>query len=376
MSGLPDLLRRLVAVESVNPLLVPGGSGEQEIARLVASEMERSGLETHLQEAAPGRPNAIGVLCGSGGGRSLLLNAHLDTVSLGAMDRPLELGVDGDRAYGRGAYDMKGSLAAILCAVHDLAEGPRLRGDVIVAGVADEEYSSLGTQKLLESVRADACLVAEPTGMHVCVGHKGFAWLRIQVEGVAAHGSRPDLGVDAIAKTGEVLVEVERLGERLASAPHPLLGPASIHASTIAGGQELSSYPARCTLELERRTLPGETQSAVEQEVADLLGQVRQRAPTLQAQADVFFWRDPFWIDPDAPLVADLLAVCRECGLEPQIRGESPWMDSAFLAAAGMPTVVFGPGGGGAHGSEEWVSVSDLERCREVFAALARRVCG
>ncbi|HET9920604.1 MAG TPA: M20/M25/M40 family metallo-hydrolase, partial [Ktedonobacteraceae bacterium] len=256
MSEIIELLRQLVAIDSINPDLVPGGAGEGEIARFVANWLEQAGLEVTIEEAAPQRPNVIAVARGSGGGRSLLLNAHMDTVGVAGMERPHEPYIEENRLYGRGAYDMKGGLAAILVA-GAAAKQRDLRGDVIVTAVCDEEYASIGTASVVKNWRADAAIVTEPTELDICVAHKGFCWLDIETTGVAAHGSLPELGVDAIAKMGKVLVALEALDRSLRAAPsHPLLGSGSLHASLIAGGQELSSYPERCLLNVERRTVP------------------------------------------------------------------------------------------------------------------------
>lgn len=372
------LLTRLVAIDSVNPSLVGGAAGERTIAAETVRLMRETGLGAWTDEFAPGRCNAIGKLAGSGGGKSLMLNAHVDTVGLGASAAPLVLRVEGDRAYGRGAYDMKGSLVSILLASQRLAQGPPLRGDVIITAVADEEYASLGTQRVLRAMTADAAIVTEPTGMQICVAHKGFAWIEIETEGRAAHGSKPDLGVDAIVHMGEVLVELHALSNDLARRPpHPRLATASLHASLIHGGQELSSYPARCVLQIERRTLPGETRSDIEEEVVELLATVKGKNPEFRGQSRVFFWRDAFEESEDSDVVKHLLAATRTVlGSQSAVVGETPWMDSAFTSAAGIPTVVFGPGGAGAHSDEEWVSISDIETCARVLVEMARSFCG
>ena len=268
MSELAELARSLVAIDSVNPELVPGGAGEAEVAGAVGSWLERAGLDVTVEELAPGRPNVVGVARGTGGGRTLLLNAHTDTVGTAAMRHPGEARLEGGRLWGRGAYDMKGALAAIMVAGARAREA-RLRGDVVVAAVIDEEVASLGTTALVERHTADGAIVAEPTEELVCVAHKGFVAFEVETRGRAAHGSRPDLGVDAIARMGHVLVGIERLDAELRADPrHPLLGSGSIHASLIEGGQEYSSYPARCLLRGERRTIPGETREQVEAELA------------------------------------------------------------------------------------------------------------
>jgi acetylornithine deacetylase len=267
MNDLEQLLHDLVAIDSINPDLVPGAAGEAAIAAFIAGWLRAAGLEVHLAEVRPGRPNVVGIAHGAGGGRSLLLNGHIDTVGVAGMSQPFRPRVEGGKLYGRGAYDMKGGMAACLIAAAEAAR-LNLRGDVIVTAVMDEEYAGLGTLAVAEQVHADGAIVAEPTELQLVVAHKGFVWLEVETQGVAAHGSRPHLGVDAIAKMGGVLTGLERLAAELAQRPpHPLLGPPSVHASTIQGGGEWSTYPDRCTLAIERRTLPGETGDTAEAEL-------------------------------------------------------------------------------------------------------------
>ncbi len=266
--GLLELLSDLVAIDSVNPSLVPGGAGESEIAAFVADWARRAGLEADVLEATPGRPSVVVRARGTGGGRTLLLCGHLDTVTVeGMTDAPHTPRLDGDRLHGRGAYDMKAGVAAALIACREAA-ALGLAGDVVVAAVADEEHASLGVQEVLRSVQADAAIVTEPTELELVVAHKGFVWAEIEVTGVAAHGSRHELGVDAIVKSGPILSALGELDAALGERTHTLLGRGSVHASKIEGGEELSSYPARCVLGLERRTLPGDTAAGVEAELA------------------------------------------------------------------------------------------------------------
>jgi acetylornithine deacetylase len=283
--------------------------------------------------------------------------------------------IAGDRLYGRGAYDMKAGVAAALIAVREAAR-LRLAGDVLVAAVADEEHASIGIQEVLRRISADAAVVTEPTELQVVVAHRGFVWSEIEVIGRAAHGSRPHLGVDAIVKMGAVLTQLEQLDRALADRAHPLLGRGSLHASVIEGGAELSSYPARCTLGLERRTLPGETGAAIEGEIDALLARCRAADPAFQASHRTLLVREPFEIGRDADLVRLVAAATAEVLPEPApIAGASYWADAAFIAAAGIPTVMFGPGGEGAHAVEEWVSVSDTEAVARILVALATRLC-
>jgi acetylornithine deacetylase len=376
MNEIIELLRQLVAIDSINPDLVPGGAGEEKIARFIADWFERVGLEVVWGEPAPGRPNVIGIARGTGGGRSLLLNAHMDTVGVSGMERPHDPFIQDNRLYGRGAYDMKAGLAAIMVA-GATAKKRALRGDVIVTAVADEEFASIGTASIVKHWHADAAIVTEPTELNICTAHKGFAWLDIETKGVAAHGSRPDLGVDAIVKMGNVLVGLEELDHTLRSSPsHRLLESGSIHASLIQGGQELSSYPNHCLLSVERRTVPGETLQKVEAEIHGILEQITVSDPTFKASVKTSMVREPFEISLDEPIVRMLLhTTTRILGHEPEEIGQTAWMDSALLSAAGIPTVIFGPGGEGAHAVIEWSNLEHVERCAEILAAVAEEFC-
>jgi acetylornithine deacetylase len=376
MSQTTELLRQLVAIDSINPDLVPGGAGEQKIAHFVADWFERAGLDVVWDEAAPGRPNVIGIARGTGGGRSLLLNAHMDTVGVVGMERPHDPYIRDNRLYGRGAYDMKGGLAAIMAA-GAAAKKRGLRGDVIVTAVADEEYASIGTSSIVKHWRADAAIVTEPTELNICTAHKGFAWLDVETEGIAAHGSRPDLGVDAIVKMGKVLVGLEELDRSLRAAPsHRLLGSGSVHASLIRGGQELSSYPKHCLLSVERRTVPGETLQKVETELPRIFARISATDSTFKARVKTSMVREPFEVSLDEPIVRTVQSKATAIlGREPGEIGQTGWMDSALLSAAGIPTVVFGPGGEGAHAVVEWSNLEHVERCAEILAAVAEEFC-
>lgn len=370
-----ELVSELVRIDSVNPALVRGGAGEAEIAAFVARWARGQGLEADVLEATPGRPSVVVRARGSGGGRTLLLCGHLDTVGVEEMRDPHRPRVEGDRLYGRGAYDMKAGLAAALLACRDAA-AVGLAGDVIVAAVADEEHASLGVREVLSAVRADAAIVTEPTGLELVVAHKGFVWAEIAVAGRAAHGSRPDLGLDAIVKTGPILTALGELDAALAGHVHPLLGRGSVHASTINGGGELSSYPSRCVLGLERRTLPGEAASDVERELTALLDACFAADPETEATRRVLLTREAFEIDQDAEVVDFLRAAATETlGKTPPITGVPYWTDAAFIAAAGIPTAILGPGGAGAHAAEEWVSLSDTEAVARTIVAVASRLC-
>jgi len=302
VSDVVELTAKLVAVESINPDVVPGGSGEASLAQVVAEWWDRACLETTLSDASPGRPNVVAVARGRGGGRSLMLNAHLDTVGVAGMDDPLTPRLDGGRLYGRGAYDMKGSLAACMLAVAR-AQRERLAGDVVLTAVSDEEFASVGTEAIAASMEADAAIVTEPTELEVAVAHRGFVHVEIETIGRAAHGSRPHLGIDAIAKMGRVLVGIEDLDRRLRAHPtHPYVGSGSVHASLIEGGQEFSSYPARCVVQAERRTIPGETVAQVEAELAEIASVAGEGDQDFSAHVRVLASREPFEVPEDAEL--------------------------------------------------------------------------
>ena len=370
------LTAELVAVDSTNPDLVPGGAGEVEIARFVAGWLESAGLDVELRELGPRRANVMAIARGSGGGRTLMLNAHMDVVGAGDMGEPWTPRIDGTRLYGRGAYDMKASLAAIMLAGRDVAKRD-LRGDVMITAVADEEYASIGVQDVVRHMAADAAIVTEPTGLDLCVAHKGFVWLEVETRGVASHGSLPEKGVDAIAKMGPVLTGLADLHRELRSRPgHPLLGPSSIHASLIRGGQELSTYPARCVLSIERRTIPGETIAEVEGQIAAILAAAGAADSSFQAELRTLLVREPFSVGLDQPIV-DLARrhLARVTGRDPEIVGAGGWMDSAFLAAAGIPTVIFGPDGEGAHADVEWVDLVSATRTADALLGIIGEFC-
>jgi acetylornithine deacetylase len=293
------------------------------------------------------------------------------------MSDPFGAPVVAGRLYGRGAFDMKGSLAAMVEAGRIVAGNGLDDGELVLAFVVDEEYASLGTADLIRRERFDAAVVSEPTGLDVCVGHRGFVWARVETAGRAAHGSRFADGDDAIVRMGHVLTALDRLDrEILPARPHPLMGRASIHASMIAGGLGLSTYPDRCALEIERRTLPGERADDVAAELYRVVEEAGRASPGLAASVEILLSRPAYEIDPGAPIVQDLAASIQAVrGASPRIVGELAWLDSALLGDAGVPTVIYGPGGAGAHAAEEWVDLATVAECARVLADLVSRFC-
>ena len=379
MEELEQLLSDLVSINSINPDLVPGSPGEAEIAHYIADWLKLAGLDVELVESVSGRPNVVGIARGTGSGKTLLLNGHMDTVGVAGMPnahRP-RLDREAGRLYGRGAYDMKGGVAACMLAIAE-ARKQRLRGDVIFTGVIDEEYASLGTMDLAKRFHADGAIVAEFTELQLILAHRGFAWLEIETIGKAAHGSRPDLGVDAIVKMGKVLAEMEKLDQALRANPtHPLLGSGSLHASLIQGGQELSSYPDRCLLSVERRTLPGETPESVEGEFREIVENLRRSDPSFDAVVRRGIDRAPLETHEDEEIVRAIQAASAKLLNRPSpVAGVQFWTDAAILSAAGIPAVLFGPSGSGAHAVEEWVDLDSVKTCAELYLATVMEFCG
>ena len=376
MSDVVSLLEQLIAIDSVNPSLDPGGAGETEIALYVCDWFAARGLETHWLEPEPGRPSVVAVARGRGGGPRLMLNAHLDTVGASGMTDPFRPRLAGGRLHGRGASDMKASLAACMIALEHAAKLD-LAGDVILTAVADEEHASIGTRAVLEHWTADAAILTEPTGMQPCVAHRGFALFELELRGVASHTSQPDRGANALTALGRVLVEIEALDRRLRAADaHPLLGHASAQAVLASGGSELFTTPASATLTFERRTLPGETAAAIEREWHAILERVCATDRRLKWLSKLALQREPFESPADTEIVHSLEhAVSRVTGKAPSRVGAPYWMDSALVQAAGIPTVVFGPTAHGIHGPDESVVLEEVHALVRVLSEVIRDYC-
>ncbi len=375
LSHLADLVR----INSINPLLVAGAPGEAAIAAHVAAWARSRGLEVATPEVAPGRPNAIVRLRGTGGGRTLILNVHMDTVGVDGMTiPPFDPRIDNGRMYGRGSGDTKASLAAMIGAIEALQRsGSNLRGDVVLAGVADEEYSSLGSEHMARTEKADGCIMGESSSLNRLVAHQGFAWYEIQTIGRAAHGMFPDQGIDAISAMGKVLPELDRLDREVWSKNvHPLAGRCVFHNGTIRGGVEPGIYPADCSLQIEIGCNPGETMANRKVELEAVLARLAAQDAKFRARIVTLVEREPFESNPDAAVTTILGQCVREiAGMESPLVGENAWMDAALVEAAGIPTVVFGPAGGGYHGAVEWVDTEQVVLAARVLAETAARFC-
>lgn len=372
MDPLISLLSDLVANNTVNPALVAGAPGEAAAAEIARAWMSAAGLDVVVQEVLPGRPNVIGVLDGREPGPSVMLCGHLDTVGVEGMAAPFSPRIEDGRLYGRGSQDMKGGVAAMLGAAAQLAP-TWSRGRLIVAGVIDEEYESAGADALVKAWRADAAIVTEPTDLQLAVAHKGFAWIEVTTRGRAAHGSRPAEGRDAIMRMGRVLAVLEAKDRELQARPGlGLQGVASLHASIIGGGREISVYPDQCVLQMERRTVSGEEGKVPLAEVEAMLTRLRAQDVQFDASARLMTSRPPYALDPSHALPQALAASLTRRGLSATPVGMSFWTDAAILAAAGIPSILFGPRGAGLHSIEEYVEVDSVLACRDVLVETVR----
>ncbi len=376
-------LFELIEIPSINPQLAKDGKGEAAIAAYTAEALKALGLETVLYEPMPGRTSALGILKGSGGGRSLMWNAHTDTVGVSGMEKPFTPELRGGRVYGRGAQDMKGSLAAMLAAVKALSEAKgKLGGDVLIAGVADEEYGSVGTADMLDrlriaNIRVDGAIVTEPTDLLVAAAHRGYAWLEVETLGRAAHGSRWWEGIDANRMMARVMVGLDELATELIRRPaHPLVGPPSLHTPVLQGGSEMSIYADHCKLQIERRTVPGETSAGVLAEIQAVLDGVARQNEDFQGSVQLWFERPAFEAGAHSELLPLLMAQRDEIvGVSAPANGVAFWTDAALIAGQGIDTLLIGPLGGGLHTTEEWVDFDSCVRLAEILADTAQVFC-
>ncbi|MGD8402703.1 MAG: ArgE/DapE family deacylase [Anaerolineales bacterium] len=378
-SYLNKLTQEMIRINSVNPSLTPEGKGESKLGKYVAERLKELGLEVIVSEVAPGRVNTVGVLKGSGGGKSLLLNAHLDTVGVEGMSiDPFSGELKNGRMYGRGSQDMKGSLAAMITAAKAIVEaGIRLRGDLLITAVADEEHSSIGTEALVKEFKADGAIVTEPTDMHICRAHRGFIWFEVETIGRAAHGSRYTEGIDANMRMGRFLAELEKLEQELLQrTAHELAGPPSLHAALIQGGAEISKYAERCKLTIERRIIPGETVEGTQAELQEIIDRLSAQDSSFKATVKATFWREPFEVREDAQIVQIMDKILDErLSHHPEHTGQTFWTDAALIADAGAETVLLGPVGHGLHSAEEWVEMKSVVDLSYVLAETAIEYC-
>jgi acetylornithine deacetylase len=371
-----ELTRELIRIDSINPDLVPDAAGEAEIAQWCAAWLSVRGFE--VQQVGPAeRPSIIGIARGTGGGKSLMLNGHIDTVGVAGYDGdPFATEVRDGNVYGRGSFDMKAGVAAIMVAAARAATA-KLAGDVIVTLVSDEEFGSQGTQDALVAVTADAAILTEPSEMHLVLAHRGFAWFEIELTGLAAHGSMPHQGVDAIAHAGLVTRALDELRARFESAPpHPLLGYSAARVSMILGGTDAATVADSCTLTIERRMLSAETPDSVEAELRDLLDTLAAAHADFQFELRRLVARGAFEADVDGPIVRAVAdSAKRVLGRPPAFRGEPFWTDAGLILEAGIPCLLIGVDGGGAHAATEWATVESIEQLTDILEGAIRTFC-
>jgi len=374
-----ETLQKLVQINSVNPELQEGGKGEAEIGRYISKVLDGLNIPYEIDTLAPGRVNVTGVIEGSGGGKSLMLNAHMDTVGVDGMDDPFSGKIEGNRLYGRGAYDMKGSIAAILGVAKAIKDQQvKLNGDLIFSFVADEEFESLGARELVKKVSADAAIVTEPTNLELCMAHRGFGVFSIKTMGKTAHGGRHKQGIDANMKMGVLLAELNKLSKHLQTErKHPLCGEASMHVPLISGGRSLFIYSNSCTIHVERRTIPGESLHQVEQELKKIIEEIKRNDPEFHVSMKMEIWRSPYQADESFDIVNATDAAASELfGEKLKRTGHLWWEDSAIFGEAGIETIILGPKGGGIHEEMEWVEPESVYQLSELLFSISRRFCG
>ena len=372
------LARALIQIDSRNPTLAPDSPGEGDCARTLAAVLDDWGFSVEFVDGAPGRPNVVARM-GPGDAPALMLNGHLDVVGVeGMVHEPFSADLRSGRIYGRGSADMKSGLAA-MCAAAATSASRESERQILITAVVDEEYESLGMRALLAGgIRAEQAIITEPTRLAICPAHRGFAWFDVELRGRAAHGSRYDVGIDAIMHAGLLLAELDRLEHARQGGPtHPLLGRGSLHASKIEGGVGMSTYPERCNLAIERRTIPGESVQKAMREITNACARVKSDRPEFDARVTLSTAQLPSDVPVDAPVVRRLVGAVEREGIPVSIKGLSAWTDAALLNDAGIPTVCFGPGDIAlAHAAEEFVAVDDIERATRVLARVVREWCG
>ena len=376
-----ELTQALVRIDSSNPDFgSTPGPGESVIASFITKWLKYRDIECHWIESTPGRPSVVGIVRGTGGGKSLMLNGHIDTVTcLGYDGDPLSAEIKGGNMYGRGTADMKSGLAASMLALAS-AKSKNLKGDVILAAVADEESESKGTEEVLRAGwRADAAIVAEPTEMALINTHKGFALYEVDIHGVAAHGSRADLGIDAVCKAGYFLVELDKHAQELQHRfgdEKPETGAPNIHVGMIRGGEEIASYPATCSIQIERRTIAGETAETVRLELLEILQRLEQTVPDFKFDLRSTFSRAPFHLPRDNDFVQLVSKHANQAmGVKPTIKGETYWTDMALMDEVGIPGLIWGPKGYGLHAKTEWVEVESVRQLATAFVGIVEDFC-
>ena len=368
MSPLIQTLSDLVRINSVNSSY-EGGPGEAEVAAYVRRFFEQRGLEVSEQIVFPGRNNVLVRLPGRNPDRRLVLEAHMDTVSVKGMTvPPFEPTISDGKLHGRGSVDDKAGLATMmhaLAAIHESGEKPPC--DVLLAAVVDEEFSFRGVVKLVEGLKADAAIVAEPTEMRTVIASKGTLRWRIVVRGKAAHSAKPHLGINAVNHMARIVLELEKDHAALAAHPHPLLGPATCNVGVIRGGVQVNFVPDECAIEIDRRMLPGETAAGVLAHYQSILDVLKKQHADLDAMME-----PPMLVDEaletsaDSAIARAACSTLRAMGLDDTPGGVPFCSDASKLSRAGIPTIIFGPGSiDRAHVADEHVEIDQVGQAFE-----------
>lgn len=378
LSYTAQLLQKLVQINSVNPGLDPDGPGEEEIASFICDTLSDLSISFEKDTLAPGRVNVTARIKGTGGGPTLMLNAHTDTVGVEGMADPFSGKIEGNKLFGRGSYDMKGGIAAMLGAVKLMKDsGLKLKGDLIISFVADEEFESIGALELAKKLSANAAIVTEPTDLKLCPAHRGFGIFKVTTKGKTAHGGRHKEGIDANLMMGKLLAKLSELSDQLPrEKTHPLCGEASLHVPLISGGRSLFIYSNECTIDIERRTIPGETLEQVTKELQSQIDHLKNNDPSFQANLECEIWRDPYESDNST----GILSACQKSagnvlGEIPETIGHTWWEDSAIFGEAGIDTIIIGPAGSGIHEEVEWVDLNSVAQLAKILCETAKDFC-
>jgi acetylornithine deacetylase len=377
-NSLTDILVKLIQIDSRNPSLCNDGPGEVQCAEYTGKIFKKLGIDFKIHNFSSNHSNVVARIKGNGKGKSLLLNAHMDTVGTEGMDSPFSGNVIDGKVFGRGSHDMKGSLAAIISVAKTIVDNNiKLDGDLIISAVADEEYSSLGTTDLINNYTADAAIVTEPTSFSLVTAHRGFIWYEVETIGKAAHGSKYDIGIDANMHMGRFLAELDKLEQKLRKQKSaPLVGLPSLHASIINGGTDISTYSAKCNLKIERRTVPGEKESDITEELQNIIDKLAIEDPSFKATLKPFFQRPQFNISSNAEIVKTAESVLNEhFNKHCTFAGAPYWTDAALLSKAGIDTIILGPIGDGLHTTEEWVDINSLVDLTAILTKIAITFC-
>ena len=369
-----QLLRELIAIPSVNPAFVPPDhphAGEQRVAEFIIATAKKAGLEVELMPVVDDRSNVLIRLTPQGQiKRRILLAPHMDTVPC-ADEKQLTPELKDGKLFGRGACDTKGSIAVFLQTMLDLAQGERRpkETEIVLAALVDEENAQGGSRVLgATDYKVDLAIVGEPTKLRVVTAHKGDIWLRMQTQGKAAHGSRPDLGRNAVLEMARVVQMLEtNYAKKLREKKHGLLGHATVNVGSIWGGNQPNIVPDLCEITVDRRTLPGESEKSVFNEIRELLNAHKLRAELMDFKG---LESPPLETNPDQEVIKDLMTEARQH----QPAGADFFCDAAILAQAGIPSVVFGPGDiAQAHTSDEWILTRQLGTAASILGRFFER---